>query len=122
MLYEANGWLKIAEKDNYNDGCNTDSSIHNEGGDRFCAGTLKDLISQLMQFAGTDDYESVLLDSCGEDGRVDIQIMENDEGMTPSKSEMEQFKVGKRDLWLSGYIFHVEVVDRKTIPLSDIKE
>lgn len=71
-----NGWIKYTDLDNYKQGC-----IKSLGGccghDSFSASNIIDLLDKLKDFCGHDD---VLLNSCEEIGRIDIQGLENKDG------------------------------------------
>ena len=115
MKYEVNGWMTNGEVDVYKEGCTPGSDITSTGSDRFEADTLEELIEALMGFAGTTDKGAVLRDSCDEEGRVDIQVMETAEGSTPFDHDISAWKEGRLRLWLVTYTFHVEEVERKTV-------
>jgi hypothetical protein len=72
-----------------------------------------------MAFVGTDNKEDVLINSCDEIGRVDIQQMENDEGYSASKDQIKAWKNGKQRLWLACYTFNIEQVS--DVDLSCLK-
>lgn len=115
--YEVRGWYKIAEEDNWEKGCLPESGSHYSGDDQFEADSIEKLVTYLCQHCGAEGVAAEL-DACEEDGRIDIQVMENREGYHASKPEMEAFKKGKCRLWLAAYTFQVEKVTREVIKLS----
>ena len=117
--YEVTGWFKDAEEDTYAYGCQPDTGTCFSGNDRFQADTVHELIERIMSFVGCNDRESVLLNSCDEPGRIDIQIMETEEGCTPSPAIIAAWKRGEYRLWLACYTFHVEKVIRETVSLTE---
>ena len=117
--YETTGWFKDAEEDIYEDGCQLDTGFCFSGNETFKADTIPELIEQLMSFVGCNDRESVLIDSCDEAGRIDIQTMETEEGYPATESDLATWKQGRKRLWLACYSFHVEKVIRETVSLTD---
>lgn len=115
-MLEVNGWFKIAEEDNWEEGCRLEYTSYS-GTERFTAKTQDDLIQKLMGFVGTDDRETVLVNSCEELGRIDIQVYEDSEGCPATEFKMEQFKKGNFRIWIATYIFHVEEVERNVAQL-----
>ena len=115
--YETSGWMKLAEEDSYEHGC-TGKPIYNSGTDDFSAGTIPELLKKIQRFFCVED-NGVLLDSCEEDGRLDLQCMENDDGCIPCESEKQQWKEGKLRLWAVTYTVTVERVARETVALSE---
>ena len=116
--YETTGWFKDANEDIYADGCRLEGGYACDGNDTFKADTVDDLIGQIMSFVGCEDRDSVLLDSCEEPGRIDIQIMETDDGFLATESDLATWKQGRKRLWLVCYTFHVEKVTRETVSLT----
>lgn len=118
-MYEVNGWLKHAEEDIWERGCQPGTERVDEGNDRFRADTMEDLIEKLMDFALTTDKKAVLLNACDEIGRVDIQVTQGDDGLPLTESEQEVWKRGEKQAWLVNYSFRVERVQRVDV---DVKE
>lgn len=106
-MLQVNGWFKIAEEDNWENGCSLDSSTAFDGRDNFHAETETELIEKLMAFTGETEKQNVLINSCDEDGRLDIQVYENENGERASEREMELFKKNECRIWLATYTFQV---------------
>lgn len=119
MSYEVNGALKFYEEDVYAHGC-TGKGSTTWIDIRWQAETLSELVEKLNSFVGNDNPENVLYDACDEEGRLDIQIYETDEGCAASAHEIAEWKEGKRRLWLCDYSFKVERVERKAISLAEL--
>lgn len=117
-MLEVNGWSKMSEEDNWENGCSLDATFFS-GNDRFAAETQDELIQKLMDFSGADDRENVLINSCDDLGRIDIQVYENEYAYPASKAEMERFKLNDARIWLSTYSFYAEWVTRKVAVLED---
>jgi len=121
--YCAQGWLKFAEEDVFRSGCQPGSELVTGGPDGFKGETADDVIAECMRFAGTTDPKSVLLDSCDEIGRLDIQVMENEDGTPAGPYELRQWRLGRGRLWLCVYTFTVvrraeRLVTLRWIPTS----
>lgn len=113
-IYETRGWVKTAEEDIYDDGCQPDSARSTSGSDVFTGETQRELIDKLMEFADVGrKYENVLINSCGEMGRIDIQSLETTYGNPASDFEIDEWKKGRVRLWDVTYLFRVEYVARE---------
>lgn len=118
MTYEVNGWVKFLEEDVFSDGCLPETSQMTNGRDRFVGATVDDLIKVLNEFTGNNDADAILLDACGEPGRVDIEVMETSDGYPAAKSVIAAWREGERRLWLACYSFRVEQVERRTVAIA----
>lgn len=114
-MYKAENFLKIAEVDDYLEGCDPDTATMSETDLGFRNETLKGLLTDIADYFGAEK-EDLLLNSCEEDGRLDIQIMENNFGDVPTSTQIEQWKVGERQLWAVTYTTTIEKVETVTIP------
>lgn len=119
MSYEVNGALKFYEEDVYAHGCTGNGST-TWIDIRWQAETLLELVAKLNSFVQNNNPENVLYDACDEDGRLDIQVYENEYGHTVGANEIAEWKEGKRRLWLCDYSFRVERVERKAISLAEL--
>ena len=116
--YEATGWLKLAEEDVFETGCEKGSSA-TSGDDRFIGKDIKEVVAKCAGFCPGNAREGDLMrDSCDEDGRLDIQVMEDADGNGASKHQKEQWRQGKCRLWLCTYVFKIERVERKPIKMA----
>lgn len=119
MSYEVTGFIKFAEEDSFENGCLPETSrCMVDKSMRFVGATKEDLIAALMEFVGCKDKGSVLLDACDEIGRVDIQVMETDEGHTAGDRDIEYWRANMQRLWLCDYSFRVEQVERVTVSMA----
>lgn len=116
-IYEARGWSKFTEEDSYKDGCNPKTSTMFDGKDVFQGDTVEEVVQACLDFLGCMK-EDAELDSCGEDGRLDVQRMENADADTASKAELAAFKKGKARLWLATYTFYIEKVQKEAVSLK----
>jgi len=117
-MLEVNGWSKFAELDSWKNGCDPDSTRWEAGSDSFTAEDENELIAKLMEFTDVDDKQNVLINSCDQDGRIDIQRYEDEQGCLADASEMDAFKRGEIDLYLACYTFHVESITREPFAFS----
>lgn len=118
--YEVKGFLKHFEEDSFSEGClphtggmTSDSTLH------WAAADIPGLIEQLRVFTGADK-EGVLLDSCGEAGRVDCLLLEDAEGTPASQSQVDRWKQGDLKLYAVTYSFNIERVTRETVSLKGV--
>jgi hypothetical protein len=119
--FEINGGLVWGEEDIFEHGCQPDSSYSYDIPLRLTAPSIPELIAKLNSHIGPFDDDAVLLDSCDEDGRLDVQVYVTDENITASAGDIEGWREGKQRLWLATYFFSVELVERKTVPLTERK-
>lgn len=117
-MFEANGWVKFVEEDTYANGCVGKPQCVSDRQMRFSGHTLDDLISALMEFTGVETRDALLLDACDEEGRLDIQVYETEEGYPALKRDIEKWKEGERRLWLAEYSFKIERVERHLVRLA----
>ncbi|MGB2826180.1 MAG: hypothetical protein WBC49_06050 [Thermoplasmata archaeon] len=119
-LFEADGWTKHAEEDQYDLGCLPGTGSAFDGSERFKGETLAELFQKIGDFLGmdltADDYEA---DSCGQEGRMDIARMEDGMGQQASEYDLARWKEGNKRLWYVTYTFHIEKVTRETVGLPD---
>lgn len=116
--YQTQGWMKFYEEDTYKDGCiGTGSS--NSGNEVFTANTIGGLLDKLRCFTNCVSNRDILLDSCEEIGRVDIQTMEDDNGNTITPHQYAQWKQNKCRLWACTYTFHVELIHSEAVNLNN---
>ena len=90
-MYMINGFLKFAEEDIYNDGCQPDTSMNSSVDITLKAETIDEISQKVRDFFGVDN-DSIEFNACEDDGRIDIQIMENGDGYQASENELEQWK------------------------------
>ncbi len=114
--YQVHGWSKTAAEDSYKDG-EIGLSSSSGSDDIFEANSIDELIPKLMEFVNVDERDNVLLNSCDDIGRIDIQKQENEDGETPTPKEIAEWKKGKKVLYNSTYTFNVE---RHIIDIVDL--
>ena len=114
---EINGWLKIAEIDDYENGCQPDTAFMVDVDVNFHGATLEDLLEKVTGFFGVPLSE-VAISACEEPGRLDVTLLENKDGIAASQAEIERWRKGHLTLWDVTYTAQVETVTRQTLPLK----
>ena len=99
-MYFVNGLLKFAEEDRYQSGCVVGTAFSACINATFTGETLAALLEDLKIFTGCDD---ILINSCDEQGRVELQGYETADGSTASASDMQLWKDGKIKLYSVTY-------------------
>ena len=99
-MYFVNGLLKFAEEVSYQNGRVVGTAVSSYINITFTGKTLAALLEDLKIFTGCDD---ILLNSCDEQGRVDLQGHETADGGTASESGMQLWKDGKIKLYSVTY-------------------
>jgi hypothetical protein len=117
--YECNGWFKFAEQDSYEHGCDPDTAFSFANDDVFKGQTIEEVLKQIKNFLGVDDNYEVDLDACGEEGRVDISVMESEQGYPATEQDIEKWKRGELALWSSTYSFEIQEVERTPVNLRE---
>lgn len=107
-MFIANGYLKFREEDVWEDGCQPDTAETSFETEVFKGSTLEGLINKLRTEFEIESKEDVLLDSCGDKGRLDIQRMEDCDGNIASLRQIDRWKRGNQQLWACTYIFNIE--------------
>lgn len=117
--YEVTGWFKFAEEDSFEHGCDPDTAFSFAGDDIFKGETVEDVLKQIKNFLGVDDDYEVDLDACETEGRVDIQILENNDAYPATSAEMERWRAGEITLWAACYSFEIYEVERRAVNLRE---
>ncbi len=104
-MYQIKGIHKTSQKDNWENGCSMGSQAFYID-ISLSAETLPELIEKFKSFVGSEHL--VFFEE--EPNRIDIQRTENVDGYDPSESEIELWKAGDVDMYLSDYSAYVELV------------
>lgn len=115
--YEARGWMKQAEEDNFDQG-EIGNGSECAGNDVFEGKSLDELLSKLKDFACEDDADCIELDACETPGRIDIHTVQNKHGFPASNHEKEQFQRNEINLWSVTFTFHVAKTTREVVELT----
>lgn len=118
-MLEINGLLKHSEQDVFLQGCIPNTSFTVDVDVNFSAKTQSEIIKDVCDFLGIENNpENYLLNSCEETGRIDFQLLENDNGQKAIPAEVKRWKKGKCRLWCVTYSGIVEEVKRKPFKLE----
>jgi hypothetical protein len=117
--YKTDGGLKFIEEDDYNDGCLPNTAREWDCDAAFEADSVDELISDMCEHLCCD-YDALLLNSCDENGRIDIQTLENDDSCEPSAVELAAWKKGRLKLYSCTYSYRVFTDDQDDIDLHTL--
>lgn len=118
LKYVVNNFHAISEKDKYLKGCYGET-LHEWGKIDIKASTITKLLQKLQEeFNCTRD--DILLNSCDELGRIDVQVLQLKAFNRHKISEKNynKFKNGEIDLWFTTYTVYVEM----TVSEIDLEE
>lgn len=108
MHYQIEGFLKHAEKDDYENGC-TGEYTSDYIRQTITGFTLVELIEKCEAFTGGEVCPDLI-----EPNRLDFQVMESGDGYPATDNKIERWKRGEIDLYLCDYsaiVTKVENVD-----------
>lgn len=94
--------VKFVEEDVYSEGCLPETSFMVDMDVSFRGSTKEEAIQNMLDFYHVKK-EDVEFDSCGEEGRMDIGLLENADAHRASDSEIELWKQGKLKLYAVTY-------------------
>lgn len=115
--WEVTHCVKSLEEDSFEHGCDPTTGQEYPLPEMFYASkpTIKELMDELWKWIPFKrDDEAVEYDSCEEDGRIDIQGMEDADSNEPTERQMEEWKAGRLKLWAVTYHFWIVQVERRT--------
>lgn len=115
--YQTNKGFKSSEEDVYGEGCIPNSGINCIVDISFNGNSTDDIINQIKNYFDVDD-DYLLLDSCEENGRIDIQLHENENGDKASDNEIKQWINGKLSLWLCTYTYRILKITEEEVILT----
>jgi len=115
MLYIINGWSKDAIEDIYETGETSGITLF-DGKDQFISKTIKEVITKFIKFCDADE-DSIAINPVEDDSsRIDIQVLEDENGVKASEQEIEKWKVGEFRLWTCTYTARVRSMQDVSIP------
>ena len=100
------GILRYVEEDSWEHGCLPNTSFSVSMDISFKGETKEDLINKIKEFFGVED-DDLELNSCGENGRIDVSVLEDFDGLKASESEIEQWQKGLIKLYSAIYTMNV---------------
>ena len=117
-MYRADGFFKMSEEDIYEEGCIPNSGSCFASHEVFRSHSLDSLIGTIASFVGAD-RKHIELNACDEEGRLDISMMENEDGCPATQKEIDAWKEGRIRLWDSIYTFKVYEYDAKPVNFEE---
>ena len=116
--FEIAGIHKHSEEDIFKDGCQPDTGSASFIDETIEALTPEGCVESFRAFLGGVDADAVDLDSCEENGRVDISLMETEDGTAADEDDIAEWKVGAMRLWYVTYSGYMVKVTREPVTLS----
>lgn len=120
--YKVKNMLKHAEEDHPQDGCIGNGftlSVTVE----VVGPTIAQVIKEACEFLGlceADMADAVEINACGDDtGRVDVAVMEKENGWTASERELEAWRAGLKRMWYCVYTFHVIKITEEAVVIPE---
>lgn len=114
IYYQISGGIKHSEMDDFKEGCLPETAVSQSVDHLMQASTIDDLITMAMRYCGCDAKENVILNSCDELGRIDIQVMEDRDGIAASPHEIDRWKENDFTLFHTTYSFPVSRIREET--------
>ena len=108
--------FKIAEQDNFENGCGFEGSKSTDFG-MIVKEEFSDMRKALEFCKSFDEANSVIIF----DGRLEMQRQENGAANAPTKEEYELFRTGKIDLWLANYSCYLTKIERTPLGNEELK-
>ena len=107
-IYQTSKALKMSDETTFDNGYIPETGQMFQCDIEFKAEKTKQLIENIKDFFGVDD-EALLLNSCDDIGRIDVQLLENEAGEKASEWEIKDWKnKGCVQLYACTYSFIVE--------------
>jgi len=116
--YETSMGFGFSEEDDFENGCLDGGHIFDLG-IQFKSSCVRELIEQIKAHYGVDDDE-IMLNSCKDIGRIDIQKLEDGDSRELTKANERLWKQGKIKAYNVIYTYYVYKVQREEVDLNDI--
>lgn len=113
-MYITLGHIRHTEQDIFTEGCDPSTSNSQWIDMVIKRETKEELVSYLKEYCSATQ-EDLQLNACDENSRLDIQVMEDEEGLKASKTELALWKDNKKKLFLSTYTFKIYKLDEVTL-------
>lgn len=116
ILFESGVALKHIEEEVFQEGRIPETGYTFEVDIKFCATTLDELINKITEYYSVEAFD-IKLNSCGEKGRIDITIQENDNSFKPTLHEIQQWKEKQEKLYIAIYTYRICKVTKEAVRL-----
>jgi len=107
-MYKINGFSKMVEVDDYKEGCLPETMQNFEINYVISGKTKEEVIKQVMNFLNVE-RDAIELNACEENGRIDIQTLEDADGCKASNGEIERWKRGELTLYAGYYVGYLTI-------------
>lgn len=105
--YQITGFMKLVELDSFADGCDPDSAEDSYFDYNLTSNSPHDLAHQIAEYLEVDENH-MQFNACEETGRLDISRMEDAGGDKATAEQIENWKLGKIELFSATYTTHLE--------------
>ena len=106
-MYQVQQCVKHWEEDSFEKGCLPETSrMADIAANWLRAETVAELVAKLHEFLDSRPGAETL-DACDEPGRIDVEVMETDEGRAATDADLDAWERGELRLWLACYSFYV---------------
>lgn len=119
MSYNINFYEKFSEEDVYSEGCKADTGRCYGLKISFEGDNLTSLMCDVCTYFGVE-MSDLVLNSCEDEGRIDVMILENDDGYPPSELERREWVQGRCRLWHSVYTGRLTRSETMSFPRDGI--
>lgn len=109
MKYQIRNLHKLIQEDVWLDGCRPDTACASHVAVSFIGESVDEVIKRAADFLGVDS-DGIERDACGETGRVDFALTENDDGYPLTDRERAAWTTGTLRAWYAVYTTYVERV------------
>ena len=114
--YETSKGLKFVEEDKFKEGGLPDTAQSWEVDITFQADTVKELMIKIMEYFDVPK-EYLELNSCEENGRIDIALLEDRESYKATEDQRRLWKSGRLKLYYAVYSFQVSKTTKEEVIL-----
>ncbi len=111
---------KWIEEDVYESGCIAESATDCDYKLNLKCQTIDEILTHLQNHFDCK-LENMELNACGEDGRIDIQIMEDSHGNPAWDVQIAAWKSGKCRLWNAIYTVRVKQITETSVRITKPK-
>lgn len=109
-MIKAKGYIKFSEVDIFEDGCQPDTAkTEFDDFTEFKGETKEEFLSEIKKYFDVDS-DSLLLDSCDEVGRIDVERMERKSGAKATNKDIELWKLGQKSLYAVIYSIYAQEI------------
>ncbi len=114
--WESGQAFKFIEEDVYSKGCLPETAQNFSVDITFTNKSKKGLLAAIKNSFDVKD-DALILNSCEEDGRLDISVMEDEGGYQATPQDIASWKKGKRRLWSSIYTYNINKVNKQIVKI-----